>query len=146
MIELTDITLRESGGHYLDTCNLMDSEIPGNDWMLRSNILVSADILVSTFVADFYFDGRVVIAEAMRPIGPKVPYDDLRDLNEWCIAYGWKRLEINDQLLTEVRHFQYWMQMYQSGVIYNKKLEERDNSMISQLQSYKRDADELEEL
>lgn len=133
MIEFSDITIRESGGHYLDTCRLMDEEIPDNKWMIISNALVASDILVSTFVLYFFYDGRVVIFEAHRPIEANVPDSDLRDLHDWCIAFGWKRLDLHDRLLENVRHYEYWMRLYQTGVIYNHKLEAKDLDIMAKL-------------
>ena len=65
-----------------------------------------------------------------------------------CIN-GWKGLFVDDELLYDEQQFQFWLRMYQSGLIYNEKLKKQDEDELSRLVKMQKteedqDADERE--
>jgi len=125
MICLTDRTLNESQGSYARTCEIMGEESP-KTWMLRSDVSISFGTATINYVLHFWYHGDIYIVDTNRPLTLDIPDIDLRELFEWCTMNGWNTPILHKDLMRDHRAFQFWMRMYNAGLIEGKEFQERE--------------------
>lgn len=133
MIELTDITLRETQGNFSATARLMEDDVPGQDWMLRSNAYISNQLAAATYTLHFWKNGRVVISGTDRPMTLESSDEDLRELSEWCRKTGWKELSVDDMLLADRQRYEFWRRAFIAGMIASDVLQKHEDEEIERL-------------
>ena len=132
MVELTDATLNESHGNYNVTCELMQDD-GVDEWMLRSNAIVTGRGLSFGYILHFWHDGQVYIKETQHPPVMEVPDFDIRELHEWVVRNGWKSLVVDNRLTDDPRGFDFWLRMYRSGLVESEMLRSHENEEIRRL-------------
>jgi len=133
MIEIADITLREAKGNFADTSKLMDEDVPGLDWMLRSQVFVVNQLAAANYVLHFWKNGRVVISGTDRPMKLESSDEDLRELSEWCRNSGWKELSVDERLLADRHHYEFWHRAFIAGMIASDILDKHEKEEIERL-------------
>ena len=135
MISVTDRTLLESQGNFEKTCEIMEGSGPST-WMLRTTASISHGPNAFNYTLHFYNSGEVHIVDLNRPLTLDIPDDDLRQLFEWCTSNGWNRPILHKDLARDHRAFQFWMRMYNAGLIDGEEFreqEEEDKIRFSQI-------------
>jgi uncharacterized protein YchJ len=125
MVELTDMTLCESEGNFKLTCQLMEREGTPK-WMLRSDVYISLGLMSFAYLLHFWDNGDVYIIQTNHPPLIEVPDDDIRELHEWILENGWKRLVVNKNLIDNKQGFEFWMRKYVTGLVYNEEMERHE--------------------
>ncbi len=144
MVNYSDKTLQESDGDYVSTAELMGGV--DTTWMIRATVSVSVSDIYSDFVLHFWNDGHVDIIDTTHPADMGAPDNDLRELNDWCRKNGWNSLCINSRNLKNRRSFDYWMQIYRSGIVESDFLRKRDEEETHRLvENLEREKEEEEE-
>ena len=141
MIEFSDLTLREAEGSFEKVKKLMKQDNAPKIWMLQSKVFVDTEIISSSFLINFWNDGRVIISEVFRPISLEVPNDDIIELSRWTEEAGWKKPEPSSKFLNSPRTFDFWERQYQSGLIVCQLIDERESDLIDRV----KDSEEKEE-
>jgi hypothetical protein len=131
MIDFSDITLREAHGNHDRTCEIMLGEAP--QWMLRSEVFVSTGNISCGYLIHFWYDGRAVIKATDHPIVVEAPDDDIRELSQFVRDQGWKPLEVSSEMLDDPGSFEFWLRLYQSGMIQNDLLQSHDENEMARL-------------
>lgn len=130
---MTDITLNESGGNYLTTCEIMSADIGSGDWMLDSKCHVYTQMMSCMYQLHLWKNGQVVIWKTDRPIDFAAPDDDLMELSTWTRENGWKCLTIDSRLLISPQEFDFWKRMYLRGIIENEELKRHEEEETNRL-------------
>jgi len=133
MVEFTDITLRETDGHYDQVCELMKQDGAGQSWMLQSRVVVNTNTIAGMFIINFWHDGRVIIDELLRPSSLDLPNDDIGELKTWADEHGWEQPEPAKKLLDSPRMFDFWERQYQSGFIKCSTIEEKEQNILDKI-------------
>lgn len=142
MVEVSDSTLIESENKYPIVKSIMDRESNGK-WMIRTKFNITTKFAISEGILHLWHDGKVVIFETTHSIAHGSSDYDLRELFEWCRQNEWGKLMIHDRLLVDRRARDYWKNIYLSGIIYNDKLKELEDSEIERLsKSYLKEQDD----
>jgi len=133
MIEFTDITLRQTKGHYNETKILMEEDRLVSKWMIRSGVFVSSVMFSASYTLHFWNNRDVVIFDTDRSMIINSFDDDLRELSLWCQKAGWKHLGVNDRLLVDRHTYEFWKRSYVSGLIVNEKLKQHEDAEMDRL-------------
>lgn len=133
MIEFTDITLREANGDFKEVERLMKEDTFVEDWMIRTDALITTPFIISKYTLHFWRNGNVVIWDSDRPMRMDVSDEDLRELVRWCKVNGWKRLQIDDRMVMDRVALEYWTRSYIAGLVHSKTLKQRDDDEMARL-------------
>lgn len=133
MIQFTDMTLADSKGSYLTTCELMQEDVGGSDWMLDTKCHISTRFISAMYILHLWKNGKVVIWQTDRPIDMGAPDSDLLELSEWVRESGWKKLCVDDRLIVVPQEFEFWQRMYLRGLVENDELKEHEEEEVRRL-------------
>lgn len=125
MIRVTDITLLEAHCSYAQVCEIMNKDA-AHVWMLRTDMTISSGGGHFSYKIHMWNNGDVYINDTNRPLNLDIPDDDLRELSEWCDVNGWNTPIVDRTLLEDTRDFQFWMRMYNAGLVYAPQLKEHE--------------------
>lgn len=131
-IIFSDMTVNEGCGDRVAVDYLM-KDMGDRDWMLRTEATVTCSDITMNYLLHFWKNGQVYIIKTDRPISLKVPDDDIRYLSEWCKNQGWERLIVDNNLLREPNGFEFWLRMYQAGIVHSELLEKHDVDEMERL-------------
>lgn len=138
MIYFSDNTINETNGDYKTVLALIRQESNVNDWMLKSEATVVAVGLmdepsaVTNFILHFWSNGDVCIMRSDHHLNASADAD-VRELQNWCLNNGWKKLRIDDNLVEDPQGFDFWMRMYISGLIDSDVLRKHEQDDIARL-------------
>lgn len=122
-ISLTDITLNEADGEFLDVEKLMRSEPPYSDmWVIRTDMSVSGYMGMCNMELQMQNDKSVYILQYSPSVGDVFYNPDLQILSQWCQMKGWKIPQPHPQLIKEDKEF--WKHFYDTLVIDSDYLDE----------------------
>ena len=132
MIEFSDITMVEARGLYRQVSELMQGPVP---WMLRTDCVVTTDVIVSRFILHFWNDQRVFIMETDRPPNNDIPEDDLRELSDWCIKAGWTKPQVHADILDDPQAYLFWQRQYRTGLVNSEVLEKDEREEVERFRT-----------
>jgi len=141
MLRFSDQTLIEGHGSYHGVCEIMKKESSG-DWMLESDTTVITPIISFDYRLHLWKNGEIYIMDTNHPTRIDVPDDDLRELQKWCEDNGWKKPTIHKSLLEDRLSFDFWMRMYQAGIVKSDLLSRRDADDMRRMSEITEEEDE----
>ncbi len=139
MIEFSDPTVIEGHGNYLLIKEIMNA----SQWMLETNATVIEQDMIGNYVLHLWENGTVMIMSTDHPTVIDAPDSDLRRLREWCEINGWKLPSISNYLIDDQQGFDFWLRMYQSGIIHNDKLQKHDDDDMKRLSDVNKETENV---
>src|SRR3990167_4706444 len=85
------------------------------------------------YMLHFWSDGSVYIIRTEHPPRMEIPDDDIRELHQWCVLNGW-RLMLHNNLIDDPKSFEFWMNVYRSGLIDSKELSKYESDEMERFQ------------
>lgn len=134
MVEFEDITLIETKGNYQNLLELMKDDL-AKEWMFKSKVFIYTEQVTGAFTINFWYNGKLIIDEMLRPPLLEIPNDDIVELKEWAEINGWKTPEPAAKLLDSPIMYRFWERQYQSGIIVSSVFEEKETDLITRIQN-----------
>lgn len=131
-ILFSDHTLLESNGDYKEVCKIMSrpektaggttSPPPTLNWILKPNLSITHQFGESRFVCDFYWDGKIIIAE-YTPSSLDIYNPDIRCFTHWCYSAEWKIPEPTQKVIEEWPDF--WRMQWETHIIDSRYFDDK---------------------